>query len=91
MPRLTKTVNFSFSLSYIMRPPYRPVVCLPLGGGLQRERLYLGKLGDPSPLSAASHESVLSKLFRLRSECDCLRVRPLTVRCSSLEKPKVPS
>lgn len=73
-----------------------PAFCLPLNGkqsvwGLQRERLHLGKLGDPSSLTAASHESVFSKRFRLRSECDCLRVRPLTVRCSSLKKPQVPS
>lgn len=68
-----------------------PAFCLPLSGGLQHERLHLGKLGDPSSLSAASHESMLSKHFHLRSECDCLRVRPLTVWCSGLEKPKVPS
>lgn len=68
-----------------------PAFCLPLSRGLQRERLHLGKLGDPSSLSAVSHESMLFKHFRLRSECNCLRVRPLTVWCSSLEKPKVPS
>lgn len=101
-PGLPKqTVNFSFSLNYTMRSPCHPTVWLALPfvcpwtgisvWGLQRERLHLGKLGDPSSLTAASHESVFSKHFRLRSECDCLRVRPLTVRCSSLEKPKVPS